>query len=125
MLERTVSLAARIDIEIFGLGSTSKSCNSLWSEVPRHLLTEKGILLMWDNACPSRSAAATCPSSERGTMTSATPQINFPYMSDACTPAMDVQMAAQGEGMPRSFWPSLSVLLMWDDGYFDLSVPRI
>ena len=116
MLERTVSLAARIDIEIFGLGSTSKSCNSLWSEVPRHLLTEKGILLMWDNACPSRSAAATCPSSERGTMTSATPQINFPYMSDACTPAMDVQMAAQGEGMPRSFWPSLSVLLTGDDG---------
>ena len=117
MLERTVSLAARIDIEIFGLGSTSKSCNSLWSEVPRHLLTEKGILLMWDNACPSRSAAATCPSSERGTMTSATPQINFPYMSDACTPAMDVQMAAQGEGMPRSFWPSLSVLLNGSDGY--------
>ena len=114
--ERTVSPAARIDIEIFGLGSTSKSCNSLWSEVPRHLLTEKGILLMWDNACPSRSAAATCPSSERGTMTSATPQINFPYMSDACTPAMDVQMAAQGEGMPRSFWPSLSVLLTGDDG---------
>jgi hypothetical protein len=45
-------------------------------------------------------------------------------MSDACTPAMDVQMAAQGEGMPRSFWPSLSVLLMWDDGYSRVAVRR-
>ena len=35
--ERTVSPAARIDIEIFGLGSTSKSCNSLWSEVTTSL----------------------------------------------------------------------------------------
>jgi hypothetical protein len=35
--ERTVSPAARIDIEIFGLDSTSKSCNSLWCEVTTSL----------------------------------------------------------------------------------------
>ena len=72
---------------------------------------------MWDNPCPSRSAAATCSSSERGTVTSATPQTIFPYMSDARTPTMDVQMAAQDAGVPQSFWVILSALLNGFDGY--------
>jgi hypothetical protein len=47
---------------------------------------------------------------------SVTTQIFFPYMSDARTPAMDVQMTAQDVGMLRSFSVSLSAMLMVDDG---------
>ena len=48
---------------------------------------------------------------------SVTTQIIFPYMSDAHAPAMDVQMTAQDAGMPRSFRPILSAILMSDNGY--------
>ena len=47
---------------------------------------------------------------------SVTTQIIFPYMSDARTPAMDVQMTAQDVGMLRSFSVSLSAMLIVDDG---------
>ena len=50
---------------------------------------------------------------------SVTTQIFFPYMSDARTPAMDVQMTAQDVGMLRSFSVSLSAMLIVDDGYSD------
>ena len=49
---------------------------------------------------------------------SVTTQIIFPYMSDARTPAMDVQMTAQDVGMLRSFSVSLSAMLIVDDGYW-------
>ena len=42
--------------------------------------------------------------------------IIFPYMSDARTPAMDVQMAAQDACMTRSFHVFLSAMLIEDDG---------
>ena len=48
---------------------------------------------------------------------SVTTQIIFPYMSDARTPAMDVQMAAQDACMTRSFHVFLSAMLIVDDGY--------
>jgi hypothetical protein len=48
---------------------------------------------------------------------SVTTQKTFPYMSDARTPAMDVQMTAQDVGMLRSFSVSLSAMLIVDDGY--------
>jgi hypothetical protein len=48
---------------------------------------------------------------------SVTTQIIFPYMSDARTPAMDVQMAAQDACMTRSFHVFLSAMLIEDDGY--------
>jgi hypothetical protein len=47
---------------------------------------------------------------------SVTTQIFFPYMSDARTPAMDVQMAAQDACMTRSFHVFLSAMLIEDDG---------
>ena len=48
---------------------------------------------------------------------SATAQTIFSHMSDAHAPAMDVQMAAQHAGMPRSFRPILSAILKWVNGY--------
>jgi hypothetical protein len=49
---------------------------------------------------------------------SVTTQKTFPYMSDARTPAMDVQMTAQDVGMLRYFSVSLySAMLIVDDGY--------
>jgi hypothetical protein len=48
---------------------------------------------------------------------SVTTQIIFPYMSNARTPAMDVQMAAQDACVPLSFWLFLSVILIDDYGY--------
>ena len=60
---------------------------------------------MWDNACPPQSAAGGSIRAQKcGMVMSVTTQIIFPYMSDARAPAMDVQMAPQGAGMPRSFW---------------------
>ena len=50
---------------------------------------------------------------------SVTTQIIFPYMSDARTPAMDVQMTAQDVCMTRSFHVFLSAMLIEDNGYFD------
>ena len=59
----------------------------------------------------------------------ATPQIMFPYMSHdvimTClmhvlqmyAPAMDVQIAAQGGGIARSFYLIRRSLLNGDDGY--------
>ena len=47
---------------------------------------------------------------------SVTTQIFFPYMSDARAPAMDIQMTGQDAGMPRSFRPILSAILMWNNG---------
>jgi hypothetical protein len=43
---------------------------------------------------------------------SVTTQIIFPYMSDARTPAMDVQMAAQDACMTRSFHVFLKTLVV-------------
>ena len=69
------------------------------------------------SALPTSVRAQKC-----GMVMSVTTQIIFPYMSDARTPAMDVQMAAQGTctwalGMlPGSFSVSLSAMLIVDDG---------
>ena len=48
---------------------------------------------------------------------SVTTQIIFPYMSDARTPAMDVQMTAQDVCMTRSFHVFLSAMLIVENGY--------
>ena len=63
-------------------------------------------------ALPTSFASQKC-----GMVMSVTTQIIFPYMSDARAPAMDVQMTAQDAGMPRSFRPILSAILIWDNGY--------
>ena len=54
-----------------------------------------------------------------------TTQIFFPYMSDARTPAMDVQMAAQDACMTRSFHVFLSAMLIVDDQVAKTSICRI
>ena len=64
------------------------------------------------SALPTSVRAQKC-----GMVMSVTTQIFFPYMSDARTPAMDVQMTAQDVGMLRSFSVSLSAMLIVDDGY--------
>ena len=48
---------------------------------------------------------------------SVTTQIIFPYMSNARTPAMVVQMSAQDACVPLSFWLFLSIILIDADGY--------
>ena len=63
-------------------------------------------------ALPTSVRAQKC-----GMAMSVTTQIIFPYMSDARTPAMDVQMNTQDAGMPRSFRPILSAILMSDNVY--------
>ena len=67
------------------------------------------------SALPTSVRAQKC-----GMVMSVTTQIIFPYMSDARTPAMDVQMTAQDVGMLRSFSVSLSAMLIGDDGYSGL-----
>ena len=64
------------------------------------------------SALPTSVRAQKC-----GKVMSVTTQIFFPYMSDARTPAMDVQMAAQDACMTRSFHVFLSAMLIVDDGY--------
>ena len=79
------------------------------------------------SALPTSVRAQKC-----GMAMSVTTQIFFPYMSDARTPAMDVQMAAQDACTPdlfkifiltpgrhtrRSFHVFLSAMLIADDGY--------
>ena len=64
------------------------------------------------SALPTSVRAQKC-----GMVMSVTTQIIFPYMSDARTPAMDVQMTAQDVSMLRSFSVSLSAMLIVDDGY--------
>ena len=64
------------------------------------------------SALPTSVRAQKC-----GMVMSVTTQIIFPYMSDARTPAMDVQMTAQDVGMLRYFSVSLSAMLIVDDGY--------
>ena len=63
-------------------------------------------------ALPTSFGAQKC-----GMVMSVTTQIIFPYMSDARTPAMDVQMTAQDVGMLRSFSVFLSAMLILDNGY--------
>ena len=62
-----------------------------------------------------RSALPTSVRAQKCRMVmSVTTQIFFPYMSDARTPAMDVQMAAQDACMTRSFHVFLSAMLIED-----------
>ena len=69
---------------------------------------------------PCRALATSVRAQKCGMVMSVTTQIIFPYMSDARTPAMDVQMTAQDVGMLRSFSVSLSAMLIGDDGYVRL-----
>ena len=74
---------------------------------------------MWDNAFPSRSAAARLSELTQNAgdgVTSATPQIIFPYMSDAHVPAMGIRMALQDTAMAQSFRQNLRCILIEDDG---------
>ena len=65
------------------------------------------------SALPTSVRAQKC-----GMVMSVTTQKIFPYMSDARTPAMDVQMTAQDVGMLRYVSVSLySAMLIVDDGY--------
>ena len=63
-------------------------------------------------ALPTSFRAQKC-----GMVMSVTCQIIFPFMSDARAPAMDIQMTGQDAGMPRSFRPIISAILMSDNGY--------
>ena len=65
---------------------------------------------------PRRALATSVRAQKCGMVMSVTTQIIFPYMSDARTPAMDVQMAAQDVGMLRSFSVFLSAMLIADNG---------
>ena len=64
------------------------------------------------SALPTSVRAQKC-----GMVMSVSSQIIFPYMSDACTPAMTVQMSAQDACMTRSFHVFLSAMLIEPDGY--------
>ena len=72
------------------------------------------------SALPTSVRAQKC-----GMVMSVTTQIIFPYMSDARTPAMDVQMAAQDACMTRSFHVFLSAMLIEDDGYGGHELPSL
>ena len=66
---------------------------------------------------PRRALPTSFHAQKCGMVMSVTTRIIFPYMSDARAPAMDVQMAAQDAGLAQSFWPILSAILKWADGY--------
>ena len=63
-------------------------------------------------ALPTSVRAQKC-----GMAMSVTTQIIFPYMSDARTPAMDVQRTTQHVCKVRSFQVFLSAMLIVNNGY--------
>ena len=66
---------------------------------------------------PRRALPTSFRAEKYGMVMVVTTQIIFPYMSDARTPAMDVQMTAQDACMTRSFHVFLSAMLIENDGY--------
>ena len=70
---------------------------------------------MWETPFPQIGTGQGRIEPEGGTPTSPTTQTIFTYMSDAHSPAVDVQTAPQDAGMPRSFsWILRSMLIGFD-----------
>ena len=61
------------------------------------------ILLNWDDNCPQKSSLVVIELKKYGWVVSGDVQTIFPYMSDACSPAMNGHMTAQNAYMPLSF----------------------
>ena len=66
---------------------------------------------------PRRALPTSVRAQKCGMVMPVTTQIIFPYMSDARTPAMDVQMTTQDVCMTRSFHVFLSAMLIEENGY--------